>query len=140
MGRDDDPLAEHDPGLSAPLRAVWREARDLEQQLRKALGPMVFCEWLLLETLHELVVENRDAVSQAQLAERTGLTKMAVSYWMASMDERGLIDREPSDHGRAYRIYLSRDGRNTLREYDRRLQAAGLMEARETREARAGGD
>lgn len=134
MRKDEDPLADHDPRLSAPVRMAWREARELEHQLRKALGPTVFCEWLLLETLHELVEQTHDAVSQAQLAERTGLTKMAVSYWMASMNERGLIDREPSDYGRSYRIYLSGDGRRTLREYARRLEAAGLLQTAADRE------
>jgi DNA-binding MarR family transcriptional regulator len=134
-GDDDEPGSRHDGHVTSSQRALLRDAKAFELSARKALGGHgCFFEWLLLETLHELIRETSDAVSQSQLVERTGLTKTVVSYWMFSMQERGLVDRGPALDGRSYRIWISRDGEQTLLEYARRLGAAGLVEADTDRE------
>ena len=85
-----------------------------------------FIEWLLLETLQELIDEKQDAVSQIEVATRAGLTRMVASYRMILMQEQGLVDGGPDSDGRAYRIYLSGLGQRTLRACNERLEAAGL--------------
>jgi DNA-binding MarR family transcriptional regulator len=116
------------PRPTAQVRQRWREARQFQIRAQKALKGHAFFEWLLLETLQELLDETGDAVSQAAIAERAGLTKMMTSYWMSSMEEYGLVDRGPALDGRSYRIYLGERGAAVLRECNERLEAAGLRE------------
>jgi hypothetical protein len=83
-------------------------------------------EWLLLETLHELIDERGDAVSQADLARRTGISERVVSYWMLQMTEYAAVDRAPTPDGRAWRVLLTRGGEQSRDQCNRRLEAAGL--------------
>lgn len=127
-----DPLANHDPSLTAAPRESWRRAWQLERAMSSALGSHGdFRAWLLLESLHELVRETGDAVSQAQLVERTGLSSRVISYQMSWLSEHGFVDRGPALDGRSYRIYLSADGELTLLAYADRLRAAGLVVSEE---------
>lgn len=113
---------------TAQLRGRWREARQFQTRAQKALRGYAFFEWLLLEALQELLHETGDAVSQIQIAERAGLTKMLTSYWMSDMAERGLVDRGPALDGRSYRIILSKLGEQVLGQCSERLAAAGLRD------------
>ena len=72
------------PRPSARARRLWREAREFQSNAQRLFkGPTVtFVEWLLLETLQELVEERSEAVSQAEVARRSGLSERVVSYWM----------------------------------------------------------
>ena len=117
------------PRPSAEQRRRWREARQFQVRAQRALGAigMPFVEWLLLESLQELIDETGDAVSQAQVADRAGLTKMIASYWMGLMDEHGLIDRGPALDGRSYRVYVGERGADALKVAAARLRAAGLQ-------------
>ncbi len=111
---------------TAQLRQRWREARQFQTRAQKALGRYAFFEWLLLEALQELLDETGDAVSQIQIAERAGLTKMLTSYWMGTMSERGLVDRGAALDGRSYRIIMGELGTRVLGQCNERLAAAGL--------------
>lgn len=96
---------------------------------QRALGKHTrFFEWLLLESLHELVIETGDAVRQAEIATRSGLSKMTTSYWMTWMEEHGFVDRAPSFDGRAYRVIISQRGEEMLQICRSRLEAAGLLD------------
>jgi DNA-binding MarR family transcriptional regulator len=116
------------PRPTAGWRAAWREARRFQIDAQKAIGRHAFYEWLLLETLQELLDETGDAVSQVEIAKRAGITKMMTSYWMTWMDEHGLVDRAPSFDGRAYRILFGERGREVLRVCNERLEAAGIRD------------
>jgi DNA-binding MarR family transcriptional regulator len=94
--------------------------------VQKAIGRHAFFEWLILETLQELLDETGDAVSQIEIARRAGLSKTKASHWMFWMEEHGLIDRGPSSDGRAYRIWLGGRGEELLRICNERLEAAGI--------------
>ena len=83
--------------------------------------------WLVLETLYELLEHTGDAVSQAQVAERAGMTKMVVSYWMTIMTLEGYVSREPDCDGRAYRVLTTSFGDETLAMCNDRLAALGLV-------------
>jgi hypothetical protein len=113
---------------TARLRQAWRAARDFQTEVQRALGSTAFIEWLLLETLQDLLDETRDAVNQAAIAQRAGLTKMVTSYWMAAMAEEGLVSRGPALDGRAYRIFIDELGELVLRECWERLEGAGLCD------------
>ena len=90
------PRETHRP--SAAARKRWRDARLFQRDVQQTLARahVEFTEWLLLETLQELLDERGCAVSQAEIAERAGLARKVASYWMIVMDEAGLVDRGPS--------------------------------------------
>lgn len=114
---------------SASARRQWRAAREFQVRTQEILANarVSFVQWLVLESLRELILEHRDAVSQARVAERTGLSRMVTSYWMILLDEEGLIDRGPDQEGRAYRVLLSKLGEETLRQCNERLSLSGIF-------------
>ena len=117
------------PRAAAQRRQHWRDARRFQMEVQRALGKHAsFFEWLLLESLQELLDENGDAVRQVDIATRSGLSKMMTSYWMTSMEEHGLVDRAPSFDGRAYRVIISQRGEEMLTIFNIRLEGAGLLD------------
>jgi hypothetical protein len=115
-----------EPRPTSAVRARWRAARHFQVAAQHALG-MPFIEWLLLETLAELVDEANGPVSQAAVAERAGLSEKITSYWMVMLDELGFVDRGPDADGRAYRVLLSRGGEDALARANLRLLRSGLV-------------
>jgi hypothetical protein len=116
------------PRGSAGARRVWRDGRVFQEQAHRALAKQAvpFVQWLLLETLQELIDETGGPVSQAAVAGGTALSARVISYWMVLMAELGLIDRGPSSDGRQWRIILTSMGEQTLLACNERLEAAGL--------------
>jgi DNA-binding MarR family transcriptional regulator len=114
---------------TAAVRQRWREAHEFQARAQKVLANVgvPFIQWLLLESLRELNLEHQNAVSQARIAERSGLSRMVTSYWMIAMNENGLVDRGPDEEGRAYRIWLSNLGTETLRQCNERLSHSGVL-------------
>ena len=115
-------------GRTAAARKRWREARAFQADVRVALSEqrVEFMEWLLLETVRELCDETCGAVSQNMVAERAGLTRQVVSYWLIVMSETALVDRGPSALGVAWRVILTELGERTLQACNERLEEAGL--------------
>jgi DNA-binding MarR family transcriptional regulator len=109
-------------------RQIWTSARRFQESVQEALATegITFMEWLLLETLQELITERGDAVSQADLARRTGISDRVISYWMRQMTEYGAVDRGPTPDGRAWRVILTRGGERSREQCNQRLEAAGL--------------
>jgi DNA-binding MarR family transcriptional regulator len=116
------------PRTSAKQRQLWRQARQFRERADHVLSEhkVTFIEWLLLETLEELIDERNDAVSQVDVARRSGLSERVVSYWMAVMSQVGAIDRGPTADGRAWRVLLTTGGQAVLRECNHVLEEAGL--------------
>jgi DNA-binding MarR family transcriptional regulator len=113
---------------SASVRQQWREARVFQEKAQRLFKEptTTFVEWLLLETLQELIDERGDAVSQAEVARRSGLSERVVSYWMLLMSDLGFVDRGPDADGRAWRVLITDLGERTVRACNERLEAAGL--------------
>ena len=105
------------------------EARQFQVRAQKVLAKLGvhFVEWLLLESLRELLVEHQDAVSQTCIADRSGLTRMLASYWMIVLGKKGAVDRGPDQEGCAYRILLTNVGAETLRICNERLAQSALL-------------
>src|SRR5262245_59753042 len=94
--------------VSAKAREKWREARRFQMATQRAVV-MKFVEWLLLETLAELVEERDGPVPQVAIAERAGVSDKLTSYWMTMLHEIGFVERGPDEDGRAYDVYLTGD-------------------------------
>jgi DNA-binding MarR family transcriptional regulator len=97
----------------------------VQKELRAIFVP--FVQWLLLESLSELIAERQDAVPQTAVAERAGLSRMVASYWMTLMNDYGLVDRGPDGDGRAYRIWMTETGAEMLAQCNDRLEARRLI-------------
>jgi DNA-binding MarR family transcriptional regulator len=113
---------------SARARQQWREARVFQRKAQRLFKEpkATFVEWLLLETLQELIEERGDAVSQADVARRSGLSERVVSRWMRLMGDLGFVDRGPDADGRAWRVLLTELGDRMVRACNERLEAGGL--------------
>lgn len=113
---------------SAGARQRWREARLFQKKAQRLFKEptTTFVEWLLLETLQELNDERGDAVSQAEVARRSGLSERVVSYWMLLLSDLGFVDRGPDSDGRAWRVLITDMGERTVQACNARLEAAGL--------------
>jgi hypothetical protein len=113
---------------SAEARRKWREAREFQSRAQRLFKDptLAFVEWLLLETVQELFDERREAVTQADVARRSGLSERVVSYWMLLLSDLGVVDREPEGDGRAWGVILTDLGQRTLHACNERLEEAGL--------------
>ena len=80
----------------------------------------------MLETVQELLDEQGEAVTQAEVARRSGLSERVVSYWMLLLSDLGVVDREPDADGRAWGVILTDLGQRTLQACNDRLEEAGL--------------
>jgi DNA-binding MarR family transcriptional regulator len=96
-----------------------------QAQLALATEQVPFVQWLLLETLRELTEEGLGCVTQTAVANRAGLGRGVASYWMAMMEEYGLVDRG-RDALRTYDLVSTSSGEETLRRCNERLEAEGL--------------
>jgi DNA-binding MarR family transcriptional regulator len=102
-------------GRAARAKTVWREAREVEKAVEKALGPGTsFIEWLMLETIEELNAADPENISQAAIAERTGANRKTVSYWMQELAELGFVDRGEHTDRRCWSVILSTEGKQKL--------------------------
>ena len=121
-------LMPRDCRATARARKRWRDARTFQVDVQGALTRecVQFMEWLLLETVQEMVDETRGPVSQSAVADRAGLTRQVASYWFTTMSEDALIDRAPEGDGRAWGLLLTDLGERTLLTCNERLEAAGL--------------
>ena len=92
--------------------AAWRWRRAVEKEL-KALG-LTLTQWLVLDSADELIQEQGDAVNQRSIAERAELDAMTVSQVMKTLEEKGLVSRQPHVSGRAYRVIMTKKGEKLL--------------------------
>jgi len=104
-------------------KARWLEAMRWRRQVEKGLEAfeLTLTRWLVLEATDELVGETKDAVNQSAVAARCELDRMTVSQVMRTLDEQGLINREPASSPPAYRIRLTPKGTKLCGKVRKRL-------------------
>jgi DNA-binding IclR family transcriptional regulator len=69
------------------------------------------------------MLETGDAVSQAQVARRSGLEKMTVSRAMRALERVGWVDRGPDMAGPAWRVWVLEGGERVARQAALRVEA-----------------
>jgi DNA-binding MarR family transcriptional regulator len=92
----------------------WQQGVRWRQIVEKELSSfrLTFVEWLVLDATKRMVRRRGDAVSQSQIAERTGLDRMTVSRAMTALDRRALVSRGPDMYCIAYRVFATEEGRS----------------------------
>jgi DNA-binding MarR family transcriptional regulator len=115
---------------TAKARRRWRDARDYQVNVQRALSGLGlrFVEWLLLESLYELLQETGDGVSQTMIAERAGVSEMVASKWLIRMEYDGLLDRGLGEDERSHVVNTTTVGEEALARSDELLKARGLTD------------
>ena len=116
----------HDRGWSAAAAGIerwrlsqsWRRAVDAELRVLD----LNLTRWLVLQVT-SLGTASGDPVSQREVAERAGMTEMAVSNAMGNLVVRDWVDRATGDGSSAWRIYLTPSGERVLAEGRARIEA-----------------
>jgi DNA-binding MarR family transcriptional regulator len=87
----------------------------------------------LLHSAQRLIEETEDAVIQAQIAARIELDQTTVSQLVRRLDERQLVSRGGDITGKAWRIYLTDEAIQLLRDLDDPIEAlsGSAIDARE---------
>lgn len=102
----------------------------LSQRLEEALRPHSLTQ-AQLSALAQLRVAEPEALSNARLSERAGITAQSMSSAISGLLDRGLVARGPNaSHGRTLDVRLTDAGRALLTEVQEqtaRLDAPGYL-------------
>jgi DNA-binding MarR family transcriptional regulator len=101
---------------------IWRRRVDAVL----ARSGLRFNDWLVLAATRRLVRETGDDVSQNQVAVRLQLSRMSITNAMRSLDDKGLVSRGEAMSGPAWRVFVTREGIQFLREHAASIEAASL--------------
>lgn len=109
-------LTPEQPAAAAQGIENWFEAVRFRRRLEACLShlDLTLNQWLVLEGTRQVIVEQGDATSQLQVAERVEMNEMTLSRLMRGLDERGLVDRSDSFMSPALRILLTNRGEAVL--------------------------
>jgi len=103
-------------------RAAGRLKATLEQRFRDSGRHITVPQWVLLNVLWA-----EDGVSQKDLVSQTFKDKTNVARILATLEERGLVNRRRDETDRRFhRVYLTEAGRQARRELE--AVAASAME------------
>lgn len=88
----------------------------LDRSLRRSLGAVLRpFELTVAEYTALSLISRRGGYSNAQLARRSFVSPQAMHEMVSSLENRGLLDREPSDSHRSMRrTHLTGEGRELL--------------------------
>ncbi|HEY3256962.1 MAG TPA: winged helix DNA-binding protein [Polyangiaceae bacterium] len=116
-------------------KAEWLSAMRWRRRVESACAAscLSFPQWLLLHSAQRLIEETEDAVIQAQIAARIELDQTTVSQLVRRLDERQLVSRGGDITGKAWRIYLTDEAIQLLRDLDDPIEAlsGSAIDARE---------
>jgi DNA-binding MarR family transcriptional regulator len=106
-------------------KAEWLSAMRWRRRIESACAAsrLSFPQWLLLHSAQRLIEETQDAVIQAQIAARIELDQATVSQLVRRLEERQLVSRGGDITGKAWRVYLTDEARQLLRELDDPIEA-----------------
>jgi DNA-binding MarR family transcriptional regulator len=104
----------------------WQAAMSWRRRVDAALvgSGVRFNEWLVLAATRRLVRETGDDVSQNQVAIRLQISRMSITNAMRSLDHLGLVSRGEAMSGPAWRVFVTREGIQFLREHAASIEAA----------------
>lgn len=112
--RDARVAATREEGAPAPelVYVIGRVNQGIEREMRERLAPY---ELSVPDYTALSVLRARPGLSNAQLSRRSMITPQSMIQVLASLEERGLIERKAvPEHGRILRAELTRRGRRTL--------------------------
>ena len=104
----------------------WLGAQRWRQHIKACLEStgLTFDEWLVLDSTRSLVRQTGSAVSQAEVARGLELDAMTLWHVMAVLDQRGLVSRGRTLSGKAWRVFVTKEGVELLRVLEPRLELA----------------
>ena len=122
----DDPAATQGVRVTDIRKAQWLAAMRWRKQIQAvcAREGLAFPQWLLLDSIRQLIAETEDAVIQAQIAARLELDEPRVSEITRKLEEKGLVDRGEDITGKAWRVILTKKAARLLRELEASVELA----------------
>jgi len=112
--------------LATELRkAEWLEGMRWRRRVESvcASSRLSFTQWLVLHSARGLIEKNEDAVIQAQIAARIELDPTTVSQVVRRLEARQLVSRGGDMTGKAWRVGLTDEARQLLRDLDDPIEA-----------------
>lgn len=112
-----DEVAMLDFELSLPMR-LMRAREAVMGRFRPVLAEHDLTEqqWRVLRALHHADEHAHGPLSVGELADRTMLLGPSLARMLTSLEQRGLIDRQPAADARRAEIRISSCGRRTVRD------------------------
>jgi len=109
--------------------AEWLASMRWRRQIQSACAPsgLTFTQWLLLDSVRQLVAETEDAVIQAEIAARLELDSATISEVTQRLESKGLLSRGVDMTVKAWRVFLTEEGQQLLRELDARVEAVSTI-------------
>jgi len=110
-------------------KAQWLAAMRWRQRIRAVcIGEgLTFPQWLVLDSIRQLIDETEDAVIQAQISARLDLDQARVSEVMRQLEAKSLVDRREDITGKAWRVILTQKAERLLRELEVRIELASTV-------------
>ncbi|HEY0465024.1 MAG TPA: MarR family transcriptional regulator [Polyangiaceae bacterium] len=105
-------------------KAEWLSAMRWRRrvELACAASRLSFPQWFLLHAARRLIAETEDAVIQAQIAARIELDQTTVSQLVRRLEARDLLSRGNDMTGKAWRVSLTDESTQLLRELDEPIE------------------
>jgi DNA-binding MarR family transcriptional regulator len=97
--------------------SLWRKAMRWQRAVDAALADLelTHTQFLALLSTAEAERENKDAVTQRQIAAHAGLDESTTSRLVKTLVKRGLLDRgDTAGDQRAWRVIVTRSGSRLL--------------------------
>jgi DNA-binding MarR family transcriptional regulator len=107
----------------------WLSAVRWRQRVTASLAPsgVSFTEWLVLDTAWSLMHRTGDAVNQTEVGRALELEGLTLWHAMAVLEHRGLVSRGCSISGKAWRVFVTRQGADLLRALQPGLERASAI-------------
>ncbi|HET7542714.1 MAG TPA: MarR family transcriptional regulator [Polyangiaceae bacterium] len=111
-------------------KAEWRRAMRWRRQIQSVCGAsgLTFTQWLILDSVRDLISETGDAVIQEEIAARLELDPATICEVMQRLEAKALVSRGADITCKAWRVFLTGRAEQLLRDIDARIEAASKAE------------
>lgn len=122
----EEPAATRGIRVTDVRKAQWLAALRWRKQIQAVCTRqgLTFPQWLLLDSIRQLIAETGDAVIQAQVAARLELDEPRISEITRQLEEKELVDRGEDISGKAWRVILTTKAKRLLRELEANIEFA----------------